>query len=581
MLFIVTSLGVLILNMMTNMRTIHSLLMVLVLLFGTKVFAQEWEHPIGFHLTDSMQFRQYCAYEMSDRRTIVSSALLYNDGSTHPFYPPHNALLALSPNGEELARKDYFRPGYWGSSYNPYVFENGNGEVYALMTYSPDHDTCYFNYFKNYDNPPTDAILGLYKLNENLEIIESHEHRFPIDTFEVHGNQIWEFMSCEHNGNIFLHSAILDDGYIVGAYTKIVSKTHDTIRGYDSLFFFRMNFEGELLVNKGIELTNHSGVEWQMVFWREHLVSTDDGYIYYEYLSNVPPAPDKADESGDYAGTVAYLDKELNLLRTRKLVHPGGNYYGSHGPFYFEDISITRSNHNTTYLATRTMKSHENTQDDCYLYELDDAIEGEEEIVPIVHELSRKTNDYDAVAESRAVDICDDNSFFYCYTMKIGFWDNTDGWVVIERLDNDFNTMSEAYYSNDSDNLWCCAESITTTRDKGVLLTLYTRIAHTPEFTTTVVKFPAGSFVGIEEAHANGLKVAVAYPNPGNATLNIRTALKGATVEVYDLQGRMVSRQAVDGIVTTIATEDWPSGVYLWKVLQDGNLSESGKWVKE
>ncbi|MCF0199805.1 MAG: T9SS type A sorting domain-containing protein, partial [Bacteroidales bacterium] len=50
---------------------------------------------------------------------------------------------------------------------------------------------------------------------------------------------------------------------------------------------------------------------------------------------------------------------------------------------------------------------------------------------------------------------------------------------------------------------------------------------------------------------------------------------------VYDLQGRMVARQAVDGIVTTIATEDWPSGVYLWKVLQDGNLSESGKWVKE
>ena len=73
----------------------------------------------------------------------------------------------------------------------------------------------------------------------------------------------------------------------------------------------------------------------------------------------------------------------------------------------------------------------------------------------------------------------------------------------------------------------------------------------------------------------------IPYPNPGNATLNIRTALKDAMVEVYDLQGRMVARQAVDGIVTTIATEDWPSGVYLWKVLQDGNLSESGKWVKE
>ena len=189
------------------------------LLLGAKAVAQEWEYTIPYKSSDSTMTRQYCAYEMSDGRVIVSANFLYNDYSNHPFYPPHNALVALSPEGEELARKDYFREGYWGSSYNPYVFENESGEVFMLTTYSPDHNSTYFNYFLNYDNPPTDAILGLYKLDDQLQVVESYEYSFPIDTAQSPD----AFGACESSGGLHLHSAILDEGCMVGAYTKNVS----------------------------------------------------------------------------------------------------------------------------------------------------------------------------------------------------------------------------------------------------------------------------------------------------------------------------------------------------------------------
>ena len=547
----------------------------LAVLLGGKAFWQEWEYTIPYQSFDSSMTRQYCPYEMSDGRIIVSSNYLFND-NYHPFYPPHNALVALSPEGEELARKDYFREGYWGSSYNPYVFENENGELFMLTTFSPDHNARYFNFFLNYDNPPTDVILGLYKLDDDLEIVESYEYSFPIDTAQSPD----AFYACESSGSLHLHSAILDDGYMVGVYTKSVSNDPDSIHGYDSLFFFRMNFEGELLANVGYQL-NASGVEWQMAFWREQLVSTDFGYIYYNYLPDVPPVPVVSAKPNDYAGTVAYLDKDFNLLRTRKLVHPGGNYSGWNGPFHFMDLSVMRSNHNTTYLATRSNRNYDPNYDDCYLYEFDDNIEGTDDIVPIIHDIDRGIRNFDFVAECRAVEVGNDNSVYFCYTLNVGMWYD-DSWVVIERLDENFNTIQEVYYGTDSDLHNYCAESIMLARDGGVFMTLYYRqLDFMSKWGSTTMKFPAEAFDGIEEAHDNGLKVAIAYPNPGKDVLNIRTGLKDARVEVYDINGRLVHSQAITGHVTAIDATDWAEGVYVWKVYTDSNVVENGKWIKQ
>ena len=566
-------------------------LLALLLLFWGKAFGQEWEYSIPYQPSDSEMTRQYCAYEMSDGRIIVSASFLYNVGSYaagYPFYPPHNALVALSPEGEELAQNFYFKDGYWGSSYNPYVFENENGELFMLTTFSPDHESRYFNYFLNYDNPPTDAILGLYKLDDNLEIVESYEYSFLVDTAQGQDNT----NPCESSGSIHLHSAILDEGCIVGVYTKNVSYDRDSIHGYDSLFFFRMSFEGELLTNVGYELP-YSGYSWQMIFWREQLVPTDYGYIYYSSYSNVPPTliPDK--ETSDYAkGAVCYFDKNFNPLRHRYFKHAGNPTVN----WPYDEVSIMRSQHNTTYLATRSKTEWTQNDDDCYLYEFDDDINGTQDFVPVVNNLRRGLADFDFVAECRAVDVGNSFSLYFCYSLDVSLSLSGDSWVVIEQLDNDFNTLKEVYYGTNDDMIWYCAESITTTSDGGVLMTAQTKeLTDQSQQGSVVVKFSAEVFDGIDEAHDAGFVVAIAYPNPGKDVLNIRTGLKDARVEVYDMIGRLVHSQDITENVTGIDATDWAEGVYVWKVYTTGvstlrqgsatsgstTLVETGKWVKE
>ena len=63
--------------------------------------------------------------------------------------------------------------------------------------------------------------------------------------------------------------------------------------------------------------------------------------------------------------------------------------------------------------------------------------------------------------------------------------------------------------------------------------------------------------------------------------LNIRTGLKNAFVEVYDLTGKLIYNQEITENITSINTENWSNGVCIWKVIADGKEVESGKWIKE
>ena len=105
-------------------------------------------------------------------------------------------------------------------------------------------------------------------------------------------------------------------------------------------------------------------------------------------------------------------------------------------------------------------------------------------------------------------------------------------------------------------------------------------------FSSCITKFPASAFGfepdNIEEAHANNLHLAVAYPNPGDDVLNIRTGLRNATLQVYDMQGRIIHQQIITDEVTSIDASKWNSGTYIWKLkTENGKLKvEEGKWVK-
>ncbi len=115
----------------------------------------------------------------------------------------------------------------------------------------------------------------------------------------------------------------------------------------------------------------------------------------------------------------------------------------------------------------------------------------------------------------------------------------------------------------------------------GCLLSCHKIHEATNEAGNCLIKIPKQTFLSIDEAHDAGFAVAVAYPNPGKEVLIIRTGLKDARVEVYDMHGRIVHSQEITENTTAINTKNWSDGIYLWKVISNGKEVESGKWIKQ
>jgi hypothetical protein len=219
---------------------------------------------------------------------------------------------------------------------------------------------------------------------------------------------------------------------------------------------------------------------------------------------------------------------------------------------------------------------------------LDDDIANPANIIPFVQHIERKTDNYDLPAILQSADLAENNTLFFAYTLNVGFYDNQDSWMMVERLDADLDTITTCYYDIEPDKrINSHAQCITAARDGGVLLVSRSKnLDDTNQRWTTITKFPAEAFEGIEEAHDNGLKVAVAYPNPGKDVLNIRTGLKDARVEVYDMNGRMIYGREITENVTGIDAGGWAAGAYVWKVytgVSTGSTTpvETGKWIKE
>lgn len=214
------------------------ILTMMLTLFGVSIMSQEWEFFMDTQIDYPYHRKFNDAIELQDGSIVVNTPITLNIPSHASV--PHPGLVKISADGTELARNNYFRPAYCSVSYNP-ILENENGELFAMMTYSPDHEKLSENYFMNFDNPPANAILGLYKLDDELNIVESYEHYIPIDTTENYGfDPSWDNMPNENCGRLYLFTSFIDNaGDIVGAFFKCPTFHSPNQADRDSLFFSR------------------------------------------------------------------------------------------------------------------------------------------------------------------------------------------------------------------------------------------------------------------------------------------------------------------------------------------------------
>ena len=188
--------------------------------------------------------------------------------------------------------------------------------------------------------------------------------------------------------------------------------------------------------------------------------------------------------------------------------------------------------------------------------------------------------EYDQMALCEAIDFKGENIYMCGYmNTDWGGYDLDSDNFYVAMLDGNLNIKGEIYYHNEMRML--VPYSIHVLGSGDCLVSTAGKDRRTGELQHAIFKISEETLVGIEEAHSHGFAVATAYPNPGKDVLNIRTGLKDARVKVYDMNGRMVYGQEITENVTSINAEGWLSGTYIWKVVANGNVAESGKWVKK
>ena len=191
--------------------------------------------------------------------------------------------------------------------------------------------------------------------------------------------------------------------------------------------------------------------------------------------------------------------------------------------------------------------------------------------------------EYDQKALCEAIDFRGDDIYMCGLMNMMDAYGGSDPESVenfyVALFDGNMNLKGEIYYHNE--RLMLTPYSIFALPNGGCLVSTGGTDRNTFEQRHVIYKLSDETLVGIEEAHDAGFAVAIAYPNPGKDVLNIRTGLKDARVEVYDVRGRLMHRQDITENVTSINAEGRPSGTYIWKVIANGKEAESGKWIKQ
>ena len=539
------------------------ILLVFAFLFGARCFAQEWEFVRTYDSYDPI--RPNCMQSLAELESgdiIVNAS--WRDNYLNGINSENPGLMKFSSDG--VLKKEVYWSRFGYRSDDQYIIESPDHNIIVMGHFLPDRDPDCANFVLEGSDL---AYLYFYKMDSDLNMIDSIEYLIPLDTTNnaaFYQAGTWQIPNISM-AKIKLTSAFVEDGCIVGSYTK--TQTRYNNYALDSLFFFKMDFDGNFLVHKGMSLGDRGSDPYA---FNDQMISNDIGYVHYHVCKN---AAKPVGETKAYGSNCILLDKDFNYVRTMGVTVPPENGW----PRRIDFEMVRKSPWGTTFLSS--LIDHESAAHDAFLQEITENAG----FVSVVHQKEVVTEDYDMTALRSPACFTDDGTI-WAYTRDRGLWRDHDSWVMIEKLDRDFELVQEVYYPyQERTNLNC--NSYIVSRDGGVLLLSY---CHELDNTNTnhyiLTKFPAEAFVGIEEAHDNGLKVAIAYPNPGKDVLNLRTGLQDARVEVYDMNGRMVYSQEIMENVTSINAEGWPSGTYVWRVyagVSTGSttLAETGKWMKE
>ena len=166
------------------------------------------------------------------------------------------------------------------------------------------------------------------------------------------------------------------------------------------------------------------------------------------------------------------------------------------------------------------------------------------------------------------------------YGMFFGTWPS---WYYVLQTDSNLNIRWERFYGGDA---YYKMQKIVAAQDGGCII-VGTRYDYQnvtqEELDIHVLKLNSeGLLVSTPEEPSIEMREALVFPNPGTNYLKVRVAAhhRQSTIELFDIKGRIVLSESINGKWGEINTSCLPSGTYIYRVYNEEGLFESGKWLK-
>jgi hypothetical protein len=159
---------------------------------------------------------------------------------------------------------------------------------------------------------------------------------------------------------------------------------------------------------------------------------------------------------------------------------------------------------------------------------------------------------------------------------------DANSYFRLEKFDINLNMLWQKYYGGDA---YYELMDVRETPDSGVILagTRYENGNSGPfEKDIFVLKVDEnGLITSTKEEPEIPIKNAIVTPNPGQNYMQLHTGIYPALLKVFNINGQVVLEEDIHQNTTTINTSSLKSGTFVWKLIKDGELVETGKWVKD
>ncbi|MFA5417925.1 MAG: T9SS type A sorting domain-containing protein [Bacteroidales bacterium] len=434
-----------------------------------------------------------------------------------------SSLYKVSPTGDTMFSKTFQKPDtLLGAS----TLIQSNEDPIEYLVYGSGFDTTstpyrLFNYFTKLDNNFNTIWEKKYILRPN-----------GVPSL----NEFWRHEIRKKDGGYFFASNFDNPGD-------------------ERLVLFELSEEGDSLAYRvfkddsaGFTLMgicyNHDSTAYQLYTWGAH-------YIPFEGMAQCITVDFNLSQT-DVKHYPRYFDDGLDakLLPNGELI-TGGLYQNS-------DLPPAEA----SYMAVLKHDTSFNLLAECHVGDPDYDI--------------RKDNGF------RSMDFYYPNSIFvagtFDYTTTV--WAQRPSWIVIGKMDSDLNLLTEKYLGGDA---YYHFNTITATSDGGALITTlrYDYLTQYHEHDAYIIKLDSMDLtVGVPEQKNKKLVDAIVYPNPSSEVVNVRTAIKKAVFELYDLSGKKLLSQPLTTLINQIKLENIIDGTYVWGVLQQNKIIETGKIIK-